>query len=40
VDYYSQWAKADPAAAPKYRAISGIGSVEDITTRAMEALAH
>jgi adenylate kinase len=40
VDYYSKWAKNDPAAAPKYRAISGMGSVEDITARAMEALAH
>jgi adenylate kinase len=40
VDYYSEWAKADPSAAPKYRAISGMGSVEDITSRAMEALAH
>lgn len=39
VDYYSLWAKADPAAAPKYRAISGIGSVEDITARALAALA-
>ena len=40
VDYYGQWAKADPSSAPKYRAISGMGSVEDITGRAMEALAH
>ncbi|MDD2808034.1 adenylate kinase [Rhodoferax sp.] len=39
VDYYSAWAKAEPAAAPKYRAISGTGSVEDITTRALAALA-
>ena len=39
VDYYSNWAKADPAAAPKYRAISGTGSVEEITQRALEALA-
>ncbi|APW46471.1 adenylate kinase [Rhodoferax antarcticus] len=38
VDYYSQWAAAEPAAAPKYRAISGTGSVEDITARAFEAL--
>ncbi len=38
VDYYSNWAKADPAAAPKYRAISGTGSVEDITERAFAAL--
>ena len=39
VDYYSAWAKADPSAAPRYRAISGMGSVEDITTRALNALA-
>ena len=39
VDYYSGWAKADAAAAPKYRAISGTGSVEDITARAFTALA-
>ena len=38
VDYYSQWAQAEPAAAPKYRAISGMGSVEDITARALAAL--
>jgi adenylate kinase len=38
VDYYSSWAKADPATAPKYRAISGIGSVEEITQRALGAL--
>ncbi|MCM2295010.1 adenylate kinase [Rhodoferax sp.] len=39
VDYYSAWAKADPARAPKYRAISGTGSVEEITARAFAALA-
>ena len=39
VDYYSQWAKAQPAMAPQYRAISGMGSVEDITARALSALA-
>ncbi|MBS0339523.1 MAG: adenylate kinase [Proteobacteria bacterium] len=38
VDYYSNWAKAEPAAAPKYRAISGTGSVEEITQRALSAL--
>ena len=38
VDYYSAWAKADPAAAPKYRAISGTGPVEEITQRAFAAL--
>ena len=39
VDYYANWAKADPTAAPKYRVISGTGSVADITTRAFAALA-
>ena len=39
VDYYAQWAKTDAAAAPKYRAISGQGSVEEIKTRALQALA-
>ena len=38
VDYYANWAKADPANAPKYRAISGIGTVEEITARALAAL--
>lgn len=38
VAYYSDWAKTDPKVAPAYRAISGIGSVEDITQRALEAL--
>ena len=40
VDYYSQWAQNEPAAAPKYRAISGMGSVDDITARAMAALSQ
>ncbi len=38
VDYYAGWAKAEPALAPKYRAISGQGSVEDIKERALAAL--
>jgi adenylate kinase len=38
VDYYSNWAQAEPTAAPKYRAISGTGSVDDITQRALTAL--
>jgi len=38
VDYYSHWAKNDSANAPQYRAISGMGSVDDITGRAMNAL--
>ncbi len=39
VDYYSQWAAKEPATAPKYRKISGTGSVDDITARALQALA-
>ena len=39
VDYYAQWAKSDPTTAPKYRAISGQGRVEEIKTRALQALA-
>jgi adenylate kinase len=39
VDYYANWAKADPATAPKYRKIDGIGSVDEITARALQALA-
>jgi adenylate kinase len=39
VDYYASWAQVDPDHAPKYRAISGIGSVEEITSRALAALA-
>ena len=39
VEYYSNWANADPLNAPKYHRISGTGSVEEITRRALEALA-
>jgi adenylate kinase len=38
VDYYAGWAKSDPANAPKYRAVKGSGSVEEITARVLEAL--
>ncbi len=38
VDYYGQWAQREPDAAPKYRAISGLGSVDEITARALAAL--
>ena len=39
VDYYANWAQKDAAVAPQYRAISGIGGVDDITARAFKALA-
>ena len=38
VDYYSVWADSGDADAPRYRKISGTGSVEDITLRALAAL--
>ena len=38
VDYYASWANSSPEAAPKYRVISGIGGVDDITARAFKAL--
>jgi adenylate kinase len=38
VDYYAAWAKSAPELAPKYRAISGIGSVDEITQRVLAAL--
>jgi adenylate kinase len=38
VSYYSGWAKAQPASAPRYRMISGVGSVEEIRIRAFAAL--
>jgi len=39
VAYYSSWAATGDPAAPRYRKISGTGSVEDITARALAALA-
>ncbi|AEE67979.1 adenylate kinase [Bordetella pertussis] len=38
VDYYSSWAQSDAAAAPKYRKISGVGSVDEIKSRLSQAL--
>ena len=38
VDYYEQWAASGDTAVPRHRKIDGSGSVEDITTRALEAL--
>ncbi len=38
VEYYSGWAAKDPAGAPKYRAVSGMGDVDVIKNRIFEAL--
>nr|WP_297388382.1 adenylate kinase [uncultured Roseateles sp.] len=38
VDYYSTWAASGDAQAPQYRRIEGIGTVDEITGRALAAL--
>jgi adenylate kinase len=38
IAFYTQWASRDPKA-PKLRKITGVGSVEDVRRRAIEALA-
>ncbi|HOA95499.1 MAG TPA: adenylate kinase [Quisquiliibacterium sp.] len=38
VDYYGQWASNGSPGAPRYRRISGLGAVEEIRTRAFDAL--
>lgn len=38
VDYYSRWAENGEPGAPRYRKISGVGSVDDIKTRLFDAV--
>ena len=38
VDYYGRWAASGGKSAPKYRRISGLGSVDEIKARALAAL--
>ena len=38
VAYYSDWSKTEPSVAPKYRAIGGLGPVDEIAARALAAL--
>jgi adenylate kinase len=38
VEYFARWAATGDARAPKYRKISGVGSVDDIRARAFAAL--
>ena len=38
VAYYAKWAQDDPANAPRYRRIDGMGTVDEITARALKAL--
>ncbi len=39
IAYYESWADAEPAMAPRYRSITGTGTVEDIRERVFKALA-
>lgn len=39
VDYYAQWAATGDALAPRYRRIEGLGTVDEITHKALAALA-
>ena len=39
VEYYTRWAASGDAAAPAYRRIDGTGTVDEITARALAALA-
>jgi adenylate kinase len=38
IDYYSKWAATGATDAPRYRKVEGVGSVEAITRRVMEAM--
>jgi len=38
VDYYGRWAASGDARAPRYRKISGLGAVDEISRRAFAAL--
>ncbi len=38
IDYYRDWAEAEPNQAPRYRRIEGVGSVDDIKARLFAAL--
>lgn len=38
IEYFSAWERSGDAAAPAYRRISGLGSVEQIAARALDAL--
>ncbi|MBB3230258.1 adenylate kinase [Halomonas stenophila] len=38
VEYYQEWARQDPDAAPAYHRVEGVGSVDDITRQVIDAL--
>jgi adenylate kinase len=38
IDYYKKWAAANAREAPRYRRISGLGSVDEVKARALDAV--
>jgi adenylate kinase len=38
VDYYSQWGSSGDPAAPRFHAVPGVGSVDEIRDRVLAAL--
>jgi len=40
MNYYLNWSREEPKTAPKYRSISGVGSVDEITVRVFQALSE
>lgn len=38
VQFYAEWAASAPDVAPKYRVVSGIGTVKDVTQRVLQCL--
>ena len=38
IDYYTNWAAQDPDHAPKYRKVNGIGSIDEVSRRLIDAL--
>ena len=39
-DYYGKWAESGGSGAPRFRRLSGVGSVEDITANLLKALSN
>ena len=38
IDYYTNWAAQEPDQAPKYRKVNGIGSIDEVSRRLIDAL--
>lgn len=38
INYYTNWAQSEPATAPKYRKVDGVGDISDVAKRIVDAL--